>query len=210
MDIVFLLYDNFTMLDAIGPYEVLRGIPNAQIKFVAKEKGLVRTDSGVPLINAGYELSEVNSADILLIPGSPNPAAAMQDPTTLNWVREIDAKTRWTTSVCTGALILGASGLLKGRRATTHWLTLDILQSLGAEPVSERYVRDGKFFTAAGVSAGIDMALELVGIECGVEVAQSAQLIIEYDPKPPFDAGSPAKAPAAIVEKLRKGFPPIS
>jgi transcriptional regulator GlxA family with amidase domain len=206
MEIVFLLYENFTMLDAIGPYEVLRGIPKAQIKFVAKESGLVRNDADVPLLNAAYSLDEVKSADILVIPGSPNPAAAIGDAATLAWVREIDTTTRWTTSVCTGALILAASGLLQGRRATTHWLTLEVLRSFGVEPVSERYVRDGKFITAAGVSAGIDMALELLAIECSVEVAQTTQLMIEYDPKPPFDAGSPAKAPATIVAQLRKSF----
>ena len=121
----------------------------------------------------------------------------------LSWLREVDATTRWTTSVCTGSLVLGAAGLLDGKRATCHWLFLERLRELGADPVGGRFVEDGKLLTAAGVSAGIDMALHLVGREAGPEIAQAVQLGIEYDPQPPFDAGSPAKAPAPVVDAVR-------
>lgn len=203
MEIAILIYDRLTALDAIGPYEVLRSAPGAIVKFVAKDRGPIRTDAGSLALMADYALEEVSSPDILVVPGGPGQVALMADHATLSWVRKVHESTRWTTSVCTGSLILGAAGLLKGLRATTHWLALDILGELGAEPVSERVVIEGKIITAAGVSAGIDMALTLVGREFGAATAQAIQLGIEYDPQPPFDAGSPDKAPEAIVEKLR-------
>lgn len=203
MEIAILLYDRFTALDAVGPYEVLRLMPGAQVRFVAKAHGLKRTDAGSLALMADYELGEVTSPDILVIPGGPGQVALMDDHETLNWVRRVHLTTRWTTSVCTGSLVLAAAGLLKGLRATTHWLAMDELPKFEAEPTLERVVIEGKIITAAGVSAGIDMALQLAALEASPNVAQSIQLGIEYDPQPPFDAGSPLKAPPEIVEALR-------
>lgn len=198
-----LLFDGFTALDAIGPYEVLRSVPGWEVEFVAKQRGEVRTDSGAVGLSADRSLAEVTAAEILLVPGGQGTRALLEDEATLSWLREIDRTTTWTTSVCTGSLLLGAAGLLEGKRATGHWLFLEPLREYGADPVGGRYVEDGKTITAAGVSAGIDMALHLVGREKGSKVAQAVQLGIEYDPAPPFDAGSPDKAPEAIVEALR-------
>jgi transcriptional regulator GlxA family with amidase domain len=198
-----LLYDGFTALDAIGPYEVLRSVPGWEVEFVAAERGEVRTDSGAVGLSADSSLAEVSAAEIVLVPGGEGNRALLEDEATLSWLREIDRTTTWTTSVCTGSLLLGAAGLLEGKRATGHWLFLEPLREYGADPVGGRYVEDGKTITAAGVSAGIDMALHLVGRELGPEVAQAVQLGIEYDPAPPFDAGAPHKAPAAIVDAVR-------
>jgi transcriptional regulator GlxA family with amidase domain len=203
MEIAILLFDRLTALDAIGPYEVLSRISNATIKFVAKEAGAVRTDVGSLALVADYALDQVPSPDIFVVPGGPGQTALMDDEEVSNWVRRANETSKWTTSVCTGSLVLGAAGLLKGLKATTHWLAYDALRSLGAEAVPERVVIEGKIITAAGVSAGIDMALTLVARECGDAIAQSIQLGIEYDPQPPFDSGSPSKAPAEIVEQLR-------
>jgi len=197
-----LIFDGITALDAIGPYEVLRSVPGWEVEFVAARVGEVRTDSGHLGVSADRALADVTATDIVLVPGGKGNRPLLEDETVLGWLREIDRETKWTTSVCTGSLVLGAAGLLKGRRATGHWLFLEPLRAYGADPVGGRYVEDGKVVTAAGVSAGIDMALHLVGQEVGPEVAQSVQLGIEYDPQPPFDAGSPAKAPAAIVEAV--------
>lgn len=204
MEIAILLFDRLTALDAIGPYEVLSRIPGATIKMVAKEVGAKRNDTGSLALMADYSLDQVPSPDILVIPGGPGQLALMDDEAVLNWIRRAHQTSKWTTSVCTGSLVLGAAGLLKGVRATSHWLAYDELRSLGAEPISKRVVIEGKIITAAGVSAGIDMALELVAGECGAETAQAIQLGIEYDPQPPFDSGSPSKAPAKIVERLRR------
>ena len=200
MDIAILFFDRITALDAIGPNEVLRSVPGWEVSLVAPESGLVRTESGNLSLNADLALEEVESADVLLVPGGTGTRALLEDERVLDWVRRIDATSKWTTSVCTGSLVLGAAGLLDGRRATGHWLYLDPLRAYGAEPTGERVVEDGKLITAAGVSAGIDMALHLVAREAGPEVAQAIQLAIEYDPQPPFDSGSPEKAPAEIVE----------
>jgi transcriptional regulator GlxA family with amidase domain len=203
MEVAILIFDRLTALDAVGPYEVLRSVPGATVKFVAMERGPKRTDAGSLALVADYELGEVTAPDVIVIPGGPGQIALMDDQPVLDWIRQAHQTSRWTTSVCTGSLILGAAGLLKGLRATTHWLAVDILRSLGAEPVSERVVIEGKIVTAAGVSAGIDMALTLVARESGEAAAQAIQLGIEYDPQPPFNSGSPAKAPAEIVELLR-------
>ncbi len=202
MQIAILIFDKLTALDAIGPYEVLRSVPGWEVKFVAPAKGEVRTDSGALGLSADYSLNEVTSPDIVLVPGGEGNRPLMKDDTVLSWLRDVDQATKWTTSVCTGSLVLGAAGLLEGKRATCHWLFLEQLREFGADPVGGRFVEDGKMITAAGVSAGIDMALHLVGQEVGPEVAQAVQLGIEYDPQPPFDAGSPAKAPAPIVEAV--------
>jgi transcriptional regulator GlxA family with amidase domain len=200
MKIAILIFDKLTALDAIGPYEVLRSVPGWEVKFVGPEKGPVRADSGALGLSADFEIDEVSEADIVLVPGGEGNRPLMEDEAVLSWLRRIDEGSKWTTSVCTGSLVLGAAGLLEGKRATSHWAFLEQLRDFGADPVGGRYVQDGKIVTAAGVSAGIDMALHLVGQEVGPEVAQAVQLGIEYDPQPPFDAGSPAKAPEAIVE----------
>lgn len=200
MQIAILIFDKLTALDAIGPYEVLRSVPGWEVKFVGLEKGQVRTDSGALGLSVDYSLDEVSEADIVLVPGGEGNRPLLTDESVLSWLRQIDTGTKWTTSVCTGSLVLGAAGLLEGKRATSHWLYLEQLREFGAEPVKNRVVEEGKTITAAGVSAGIDMALHLVGQEVGPEVGQAIQLGIEYDPQPPFDAGSPGKAPAPIVE----------
>ena len=200
MKTVILLYEGFTALDAIGPYEVLRSVPGWEVEFVAKQQGEVRTDSGAVGLSADRSLEETEAPEILLVPGGMGTRKTMEDEEILAWLRQVDAGTKWTASVCTGSLLLAAAGLLEGKRATGHWAWLEPLRQFGADPVGGRYVEDGKVITAAGVSAGIDMALYLVGREVGPEVAQAVQLGIEYDPDPPFDAGSPDKAPAQIVE----------
>jgi transcriptional regulator GlxA family with amidase domain len=200
MQIAILIFEKLTALDAIGPYEVLRSVPGWEVKFVGPEKGTVRTDSGALGLSADFALEEVTAADIVLVPGGEGNRPLMGDERVLAWLRRIDAGSKWTTSVCTGSLVLGAAGLLEGKRATSNWLFLEQLREFGADPVGGRYVEDGKTVTAAGVTAGIDMALHLVAQEVGPEVAQAIQLGIEYDPQPPFDAGSPEKAPQPIVE----------
>jgi transcriptional regulator GlxA family with amidase domain len=194
-----LIFDGITALDAIGPYEVLRSVPGWEVEFVAARTGEVRTDSGHLGISADHALADVTETEMVLVPGGAGNRLLLEDDEVLGWLGEIDRQTKWTTSVCTGSLVLGAAGLLEGKRATGHWLYLEPLRAYGADPVGGRFVEDGKVVTAAGVSAGIDMALHLVGREAGPEVAQAVQLGIEYDPQPPFDAGSPDKAPAAIV-----------
>jgi transcriptional regulator GlxA family with amidase domain len=199
MDIAFLLYDNMTSLDFIGPYQVFGMVPKARIHLAAIEAGPVRTDLGVR-IHADKRLEEVTHADIIVVPGSPDPSKVMGDERVLSWLRTLDATSRWTTSVCTGALILGAAGLLQGKRATTHWTVTEHLRNFGAVPVAERVVFDGKMVAAAGVSAGIDMALSLVARQFGALLAQSIQLGIEYDPAPPFATGSLRVAPPEVVQ----------
>ncbi len=200
MQIAILIFDKLTALDAIGPYEVLRSVPGWEVKFVGPEKGQVRTDSGALGLSVDYALDEVGEVDMVLVPGGEGNRPLLRDEAVLSWLRQIDAGTKWTTSVCTGSLVLGAAGLLEGKQATSHWAFLEQLREFGADPVGGRFVEDGKTITAAGVSAGIDMALHLVGKEVGPEVAQAVQLGIEYDPQPPFDAGSPSKASDQIVE----------
>jgi transcriptional regulator GlxA family with amidase domain len=206
MKIAILLYDDFTALDAIGPYEVLRILPGAEIQFVAKTTGVVRSDARSLGVVIDHDIGSVRSADILVVPGGPGQEDAERDPAILDWVRTIHQTTQWTTSVCTGSLILGAAGVLKGLRATTHWMFQERLREFGAEPTLERVVEQGKVVTAAGVSSGIDMALRLVARIAGDDVAQSIQLAIEYDPQPPFDAGSPLKAPEHVIQLVRDAF----
>lgn len=203
MEIAILLFDDLTALDAVGPYEVLKLIPGAKVHFPAKEPGVKRMNGGSLSLMADCSFSDVPSPEIIVVPGGPGVGAVLNDQATLDWIRSVHQTSRWTTSVCTGSRILAAAGILRGIRATSHWLALDSLREHGAEPVSERVVREGKIITAAGVSAGIDMALTLVGIEFGEQTAQAIQLAIEYDPQPPFHAGSPSKAPKAVVELLR-------
>jgi transcriptional regulator GlxA family with amidase domain len=197
------LFERLTALDAIGPYEVLSRLPGAEVLFVAAEPGSKRTDTGALALSADRGLNEVPQPDIVVVPGGRGTRDQPHDEL-LAWIQQAHQTSRWTTSVCTGALLLGAAGILDGLRATTHWLFFDQLREFGAEPTLERVVEQGKVITAAGVSSGIDMALRLVQLIAGDEVAQAVQLSIEYDPQPPFDAGSPAKAPQPIVELVRQ------
>jgi transcriptional regulator GlxA family with amidase domain len=204
MDIAIPLYDRFTALDAIGPYEVLSRLPGARVSFLACEAGPVRTDNGMLVIEAERSLAELPSPEIIVVPGGPGEVTARAGGEMLEWLREADRTSTWTTSVCTGSLILAAAGLLEGLSATSHWLAMDALAALGAKPSPERIVFAGKTVTAAGVSAGIDMALALAERIAGRQVAEAIQLGIEYDPQPPFDAGSPQKASAEVRELLER------
>jgi transcriptional regulator GlxA family with amidase domain len=204
--VAIFLYDAMTCLDAIGPYEVLNQLPDAEICFVAEKAGLVRNDTKSLALHADASIDEVEATDILLIPGGPGDAAVRQNERVLQWIRSLHETTTWTTSVCTGSLILAAAGLLEGRPATTHWMALDSLEQYGAIPTSGRFIQSDRIITAAGVSAGIDMGLELVRILRGDEMCQMIQLGIEYDPMPPFAAGSPDRAPEPIVAAVRSTF----
>jgi putative intracellular protease/amidase len=204
MQIAIPLFDRLTALDAVGPYEVLSRLPGARVDFVAAEPGVYRTDTRMLGLTATLSYDDAPHPEILVFPGGFGTRALMKDEPTLDWVRQVHETSRYTTSVCTGALVLGAAGLLDGLEATTHWVSRPLLEEFGATPVERRVVEQGKIVTAAGVSAGIDMALTLVDRLMGPEAAQAIQLGIEYDPQPPFDAGSPAKAPAAIVDIVRQ------
>jgi len=205
MKIAILIFDGITALDAVGPYEVLQRVPGAEVVFVGETTGLKRTDTKSLALNADRSVAEVTSADILLVPGGFGEEQVRAKPAMLEWVRNVHATTTWTTSVCTGALILGAAGILKGLKATTHWASLDRLADYGAIPTSERVVEQGKIITAAGVSSGIDMALHLVRNLAGDVAAQAIQVVIEYDPQPPFD-GSWKHAPAPVMAILREYY----
>jgi len=204
MQIAIFLYDHMTALDAIGPYEVLSRLPGAETVFVATRPGPVRCDTRHLALVADAGIAEVTTPDVLVVPGwsGARQTELLGPGAVRDWLREVDRHTTWTTSACTGALVLAAAGLLTGRRATTHWLATDRLAELGARPAHERVVFDGKYVTAAGVSAGIDMALALAARIDGDGTAQAIQLGIEYDPQPPFDAGSAAKAPGDIVAAM--------
>ncbi len=203
MQIAILIFDKLTALDAIGPYEVLSRIPGTELTFVAKEAGPKRTDTGRLAVTADAAIGELPHPDIVLVPGGEGNRALLTDDEVLGWLRGAHENSKYTTSVCTGSLVLAAAGILDGLRATTHWAYQDRLSEGGATPVKERVVEDGKVITAAGVSAGIDMALTLVGREFGEDVAKAIQLGIEYDPAPPFDSGSPDKAKPELVELIR-------
>jgi putative intracellular protease/amidase len=203
MQIVIVLYDRFTALDAVGPYQVFSSLPGAEVVFAAEQAGRVGDDDGRLHLSAEAALADVPHPDMVVVPGGPGQHDQMADGPLHEWLRAADQDTTWTTSVCTGSLILAGAGLLTGRRATSHWLAMGELGQLGAIPVTERVVFDGKYVTAAGVSAGIDMALTLAGRIAGDETAQAIQLGIEYDPQPPYDAGSPDRAPAGIVTRMQ-------
>jgi putative intracellular protease/amidase len=199
MRIAIPLYDRFTALDAIGPYEVLSRLPGATVHFVAAVPGEMRTDTGMLGLTADRSLDELPDPEVIVVPGGYGTRALLEDEQILAWLRAAHSGSQWTTSVCTGSLLLAAAGILDGLEATTHWMVHDLLERLGAKPVARRVVRQGKVITAAGVSAGIDMALVLAAEIAGDEVAQTIQLGIEYDPEPPFDTGSPDKAGPEIV-----------
>jgi transcriptional regulator GlxA family with amidase domain len=205
MLIAIALFDRFNALDAVGPFQVLVQLPDATTIFVAERPRDITDESGVLTLAAKASFADVPQPDIILVPGGPGQANQMEGSPLRDWLVAADQTSTWTTSVCTGSLILAGAGLLDGRQATTNWLAMDELARLGAKPRQERYVFDGKYATAAGVSAGIDMALALTERIGGAEMAQRFQLGIEYDPQPPHNAGSPATAPAEIVAALRAG-----
>jgi transcriptional regulator GlxA family with amidase domain len=209
MRIAAVLYPRFTALDIVGPYDVLCRLPGAEWTFVAEQRGEIRTDTGRLGMTADASLDEYGQPDIVIVPGGAHDAQ-LENRVLLDWLAQVHEGTSTTASVCTGSVILAAAGILDGLPAVTHWLSMDQLGSFGAVPTPERVVRSGKVITAAGVSAGIDMALRLAADLAGDEFAQGIQLGIEYDPQPPFDAGSPDKAPAPIVELLRALGPSIT
>jgi transcriptional regulator GlxA family with amidase domain len=204
MRIAILIFDRLTALDAVGPYEVLSRLPGAELDFVAAKPGVKRTDTDRLGLEADRSIAEVPSPEVILVPGGEGNRSLLRDEPVLSWLRSAHQGTRYTTSVCTGALVLGAAGILDGLRATTHWAYLDRLGSFGAKPTPQRVVEDGKVITAAGVSSGIDMALQLAAKLAGEEIAKAIQLGIEYDPDPPFDTGSPDRAPEHLVDAVRK------
>jgi putative intracellular protease/amidase len=191
LKIVIYLYNGVTMLDAIGPYEILRNLPDAEVLFVAEKPGEIKADSGMVFVNVKHGIQDIKHADILLIPGSTiGFLAEMKNKNVLGWIEEVNEKTKWTVSVCTGSLILASAGLLSGKKATSHWKSINLLGEYEAVPTRERIVEQGKYITSAGVSAGIDMALFLSNKIAGEDMAKAIQLIVEYDPKPMFDSGN--------------------
>lgn len=204
MKVAIVLFDRFTALDAIGPYEVLQRVPDLEVVFCASEPGELRTDNGMLGVMADVALAEIPAPEVVLVPGGIGSRAAMRDPALLNWLAQAHHTSRYTTSVCTGALVLAAAGLLDGLTATTHWAAREILREYGAQPVEQRVVThaDQRIITAAGVSAGIDMALQLVAELYDDTAAKAAQLFIEYDPQPPFDSGSLERAAPEVRARL--------
>jgi cyclohexyl-isocyanide hydratase len=202
-----LLFPRLTQLDMTGPYEVLARLPNTNVDLIARTLDPVTTDRGMQIVpTVTYETCL--PLDVVMVPGGPGQQDLMEDEATLCFLRKQAASAKFVTSVCTGSLVLGAAGLLKGKRATCHWAALEHLGALGAIPVSERVVVDGNIVTGAGVASGIDFALSLAAILDGEAVAREIQLQIEYDPAPPFDSGSPQNARpetlAAVKTRLTK------
>lgn len=202
MQIAIPLFDGFTATDAIGPYEVLSRLPEADVRFVASQPGSIASDTGFLRVEA-KALTSAARPTVIVVPGGPNRALPLEDQALMAWLKEADRHSTWTCSVCTGALVLGAAGLLRGCRATTHWMDHGLLREHGVQPVPARYVFDGKYVTAAGISAGYDMALALAARISGDDAARTIQLHLEYDPAPPFDAGSPEKAGPATIARVR-------
>lgn len=199
MRVAIALFPRNTALDAIGPYEVLQRVPSIDVVFVGERRGEVRTDNGMLGLVCDATFDEVTDPDVLLVPGGVGTRTLVRDEAMLDWVRRVHRNTLFTTSVCTGSLVLAAAGILDGLTATTHWSAADILGSLGAVYTPERVVEHlpERVITAAGVSSGIDMALRLVELLVDRQAAEASQLMIEYDPQPPFDSGSLAKASEA-------------
>lgn len=210
MNIVCLLFDQITLLDAVGPMEVLSRIPGAKVELVAKKKEFLFSSKSQFRLMPDRVLEDVDAADILVVPGGPGVRPLLEDSLVLEWVRRVHRSSEWTASVCTGSLLLAAAGLLQGLPATTHWNALDELERYGAKAVRERVVVNGKIVMGAGVSAGIDMALNLASFAAGEAVARAIQLRIEYDPKPPFDAGAPDRVDEMVLELARGGLDSVS
>ncbi|NNC79214.1 MAG: DJ-1/PfpI family protein [Acidimicrobiales bacterium] len=204
MHIAILLFDRLTALDAIGPYETLQRLPGASVTFVGEQRGEYRTENGFLGLLADADFSELTDPDVLLIPGGVGTRAVVAHEPTLDWVRHVHQHTQYTTSVCTGSLVLAAAGLLDGLTAATHWGAYGALEKLGAQPTEQRVVAhlEQRIITAAGVSAGIDMALRLSELLVDETAAKAMQLMIEYDPQPPFDAGNVTGAGPAVMERL--------
>jgi transcriptional regulator GlxA family with amidase domain len=208
MDIAIPIFEGITALDAVGPYEVLARLPGARVRFLAAAPGLKRTDNGMLALAADGRLEELPRPEVIVVPGGYGTRPLMNDQAMLDWLRVAHEYSDWTTSVCTGSLLLAAAGILEGLEATTHWLSVELLARYGAIPVSQRVVERGKVITAAGVSSGIDMALLLASRIAGEAVAQAIQLAIEYDPQPPFDSGSVETAAPEIIERVRRAARP--
>jgi transcriptional regulator GlxA family with amidase domain len=209
MQIAIGLYPELTLLDVIGPYQVLSLVPGHEVVLCAEHTGPLADDNGLVTLDMSHTFADVPRPDVLLVGGGQGTRPlAVPDSAIVEWIRSAHATTTWTTSVCTGSLLLGAAGLLDGRRATTHWAYTDLLAGFGAEPVRDRIVIEDRIITAAGVSAGIDMALRLVDLLHGREIAEAVQLGIEYDPQPPFDAGAPWKASPEVVELVTSVIEP--
>ncbi len=205
MQIAIFAFDHMTALDAVGPYEILSRLPGVETVVVGEQRGPVRCDAGGLALVADANLDDVTAPDVVVVPGW---SGAKQDNLlrpglVQDWLRAIDQHTSWTTSVGTGAIVLASAGLLRGRRATTHWLSVDWLAELDVVPVGERVVRDGKYVTAAGVSAGIDMGLTLAATIADEQAAKAIQLLVEYAPEPPFDSGSVDTASPETVSSMR-------
>ena len=201
MQIAIALYPDLTVLDVIGPYQVLTNVPDADVVLCAAERGRLTDDNGLIHFDIEHTFDDVPTPDVLVVGGGFGTRSLMRsDSAIVEWIRAAHETTTWTTSVCTGSLLLGAAGVLEGKPATTHWNAVHHLEAFGATYSTDRVVTSGKVITAAGVSAGIDMALTLVARLQGDEVAQAVQLGIEYDPQPPFHTGSPLTAPAELVE----------
>lgn len=196
MQVAIALFPRLTALDAIGPYEVLQRVPELDVVFVGEERGELRTENGFLGLTVDATFDEVPHPDVVLVPGGVGSRAFTDGGPIVDWVRTTHPTTRYTTSVCTGSLVLGAAGLLDGLTATTHWACMEELRPFGAVPTAERIIEhlDERIVTAAGVSSGIDMALRLVQLLVDDIGARAAQLMIEYDPAPPFDAGHPTRA----------------
>ena len=203
MKILIFLFDNYTALDIVGPYEVLSKLPDFEICLAGMEKKQYADSHGLK-ISADYTIDELTGADILLIPGGAGIDSLLTNMMVIDWIRKVDSTTTWTVSVCTGSLLLAKAGLLDGKNCTTHWRRKGQLEAFNVNVKDERYVQDGKYITSAGVSAGIDMALYLVSKVAGDEMAKMFQLAIEYDPDPPFDCGSPGKVSTEMLNKFKK------
>lgn len=201
--IVILLFDGYAALDVIGPYEVLSRLPNSKIYFVGYEKRGYKDTYGLEL-KADYSINDISQADILLIPGGFGIDNFLKNKEIIDWVRRIDRTTDWTVSVCSGSLLLAEAGILDNKDCTTHWRRKGQLKQYNVHVKDDRFVQDGRIITSAGVSAGIDMALYLASKIAGDDTARAIQLGIEYDPHPPFDCGSPDKAPPEILERFKK------
>jgi putative intracellular protease/amidase len=204
VDIAIALFDQVTALDAVGPYEVLQRLPDAQLKFVGHQKGEIRTDNGFLGMTVDHTFDELPSPEIVLVPGGIGTRALVHDQVILDWIRGAHETSRYTTSVCTGSLLLAAAGILDGLDATTHFSARQLLTKYGANPVEDRVVRQGKIITAAGVSSGIDMALELAEQLTDATTAKALQLMIEYDPQPPHDAGALHKVEPAVLQRVQE------